>query len=106
VGYYHLVFLFSIGVLLLVVFLTLCIFVGGGVTYAYMCGFLVDRVRLCFEFLCYFVYICILFSVLVYFTVFFVFVFVVVSCVSSTPNEDIVKFMCGGSHIPFSYIFW
>ena len=39
-------------VLLLVVFLVLHIFVVGGVAYVYMCGSLVDRVRLCFRFVC------------------------------------------------------
>jgi len=39
-------------VLLLVVFLVLYIFVVSGVAYAYMCGFLVDMVRLCFGFVC------------------------------------------------------
>ena len=37
-------------VLLLVVFLALCIFVVGGVAYLYMCGILVDWVRLCLGF--------------------------------------------------------
>jgi len=39
-------------VLLLVVFLALCIFVVDGVGYVYMCNFLVDRVRLCYVFVC------------------------------------------------------
>jgi len=37
-------------VLLLAVFFVL--FVVGGVAHVYMCGFLVDRVRLCFGFVC------------------------------------------------------
>jgi len=49
-------------VLLLVVFLALCIFIVGGVTYVCTYGFLVDRVRLCFGFVCQLVYICVLFS--------------------------------------------
>ena len=61
--------------------------------------------RLCFGFVCEFVYICVLFSVLLYFIVFYLFVFFVLSCVSSTPNEDIVRFRCGGSHIPFFGLF-
>jgi len=32
--------------------LGLCIFVVGGVASAYMCGFIVDWVRLCFGFVC------------------------------------------------------
>ena len=39
-------------VFLLVVFLNLCILVVGGVAYVYMSGFLVDKVRLCFGFMC------------------------------------------------------
>jgi len=39
-------------VLLLVVFLALCIFVVSGIAYVYMCGFIVDWVRLCFGFVC------------------------------------------------------
>jgi len=35
-------------VLLFVVFLVLCIFVGGGVAYVNMCGVLVDWMGLCF----------------------------------------------------------
>jgi len=64
-GYDHhcLSFVYSC-VLLLVVFLALCILVVGGVAYIYMCGFLVDRIRWCFEFVCQFVYICVLFSFL------------------------------------------
>ena len=37
-------------VLLLVVFLALCILVVSGVAYVYICGFIVDWVRLCFGF--------------------------------------------------------
>ena len=37
---------------LLVMFLVLCMLVVGGVAYVSMCGFLVDRGRLCFEFVC------------------------------------------------------
>jgi len=45
--------LFSIvSFLLLAVFLTLCVFVGGGVPCVYMCVFLVDWVGLCFGFVC------------------------------------------------------
>ena len=39
-------------VLLLMVLLVLCVFVVGGVAYVCMCGFIVDRVRLHFGFLC------------------------------------------------------
>jgi len=39
-------------VFLLVVFLASCISIVGGASYAYMSGFLVDWVRMCFEFMC------------------------------------------------------
>jgi len=38
--------------LLLLVCLALCIFVVGGVAYVYTCGFLFDRVKFCFGFVC------------------------------------------------------
>ena len=60
-------------------FLVSGIFVVGGVAYVYMRGFLIyvymrgfliDRVRLCFGFVHYFIYICVLFSFL-YFVLLF-----------------------------------
>ena len=69
-------FLYSY-VLLLVAFLTLCIFVVGSVTYVYMCDFLVDWVQMCFRSVCSFVCTCVLFSSLHF--VFFVFRCLVVS---------------------------
>ena len=85
-------------VLFLVVFLVLYIFVVGGVTYVYMCGFLVDRVRLSFGiYVLVHPYLC-----LVSFSLFYIFV---LSCGSSAPNEDIVRFRCGGSYALFEPIF-
>jgi len=51
VGYDHpcMSFVYSC-VSLFVLSLALCIFMIGGVAYVYMCGFLFDRVRLCFGF--------------------------------------------------------
>ena len=52
-GYDHPIMSFVYScVLLLVVVLALFILVGGGVTYASICGFLVDWVRLCFGVVC------------------------------------------------------
>jgi len=39
-------------VLFLVAFFALSMFVVGGIAYVYICGFLVDKVRLCFGFVC------------------------------------------------------
>ena len=58
-------------ILLLVVCLALCIIVVSGVAYVYMCGLLVGWVRLCFCFLCQFVYICVLFSFLCFVFLYF-----------------------------------
>jgi len=46
-------------VLLWVVLLILLFFIVGGIAYVYMCGFLVDKARLCFGFMCSFVHICV-----------------------------------------------
>jgi len=97
-------------VLLLVVLLVLYIFVIGGVAYVYMCDFLVDWMRLYFGFTCYFVYISIFVSCLVFLRILLCFMcscfyIFVVGCSSSTPNEDIVGFKCGGSHKLFLHIF-
>jgi len=47
-----------------------------------------------------------LFSVLMCFIVFYVFVFFVLSYVSSAPSEDSVRFRCWGDHIPYLDIFF
>jgi len=78
--------------------------VVGAVAYVYMCGFLVELVRLCFGFVYLFVYIYVLFSVLVCFIVFCISVFFVLGCNSLAPNDDIVRFRCGGMY-PFPHIF-
>jgi len=85
------------------VFLGLYISLVGGDAYAYMCGFLVDSVRLCWICVLVCIYICVSFSILYYVLCFCAFV---VGGASLTPNEDIVRFRCGGgSHIPFSTYF-
>ena len=56
------------------VFLGLCIFVISGITFEYMCDFIVEWARLCFGIGCLIVYICVLSSVFVYFIVFCAFV--------------------------------
>jgi len=78
-------------VLLLVVFLALCIFFVYGVGFVYMCCSLADWVRLCFGFVFQFVYICVLFSALVHFIM-----LSILSCVSSAPNEETVRFRSMG----------
>jgi len=42
----------------------------------------------------------------VYFIVFFILVFFVISCGSPTPKEDIVRLRCARSRITFSHIFY
>ena len=67
-------------------FLALCAFVVGVVAYVYMCGFLVDWVRLCLN-LCVSLYIfvsCLVFFILCFCTF-------IPGYVSSTPNEHIVR---------------
>ena len=49
----------------------------GGVAYLNMCGFSVDWLRLCFGFMCYFVYSCVLFGSL--YIVVLCFLFLVIS---------------------------
>jgi len=83
---------------LLVVFLALWIFVVGGVAYVHMHGFLVDRVKLCFGFVCEFIHICVLFRFL-----YFVFLFLCVA--SRSPTRTLWDLGIGGSRIPFLHIF-
>jgi len=80
VGYDHPFICFvNICILLLVVLVVLHILVVGDVAYVYVCGFIVYRVRLCSRFVCKFIYICVLFSILVYFIMFCVLVFLLLA---------------------------
>jgi len=59
-----------------------------------MCGFLVDRVRLSFG-------ICVLVRTYLCLVSFSLFCIFILDCGSSAPNEDIVRFRCGGNSYTF-----
>jgi len=90
-------------IFVVVVLLDWYIFIFGGVSCVYMCGFVVDWVRLFFLVS---VLACVYMSSLSLFVGFvlfcvscvcdFVFVCFFGGCDSLAPNEDIVRFMCGG----------
>jgi len=81
-------------VLLLVVFLTLYIFIVGGIGCACICGLVVDWERLYFGFgLCRCVFI-------------LCFVCFCCWCGALALNEDIIRFRCGGGEVTFCTYFY